>query len=153
MKILVYIFLPIVMLFCFPSFSIAELNADFEGTFNIFTTQNATITDTTTVDSGMGYIIKGKLCNLNKTLKQLNSTQIRGVSVEFDSSKNEVEKLISKYRIRKISAEELETTSFIYGYTPYLPLYSTIDGKKINIQIAYSDNHVKIGYPLILDGV
>ena len=149
MKIFSYIFLPLVILLCFPSFTFPNVN-NLDGVFNIFTTQKTQISNTTSTDSGMGYIIKGNVNWLNSTLYQLNTSQIRGISIEGNAI--DISKITKKLDITPIETEKLNNISCTYGYCPHLPLYTIVDNHRINIQITQTGDYVKVGYPLILDG-
>ena len=138
------------MLLCFPTFTVPNISG-ITGSFNIFTKENIEISDTTTLDSGLGYIIKGNINTLDRTLNQLDSKKICGISVEFASSTT-LEKFKNKLDIIPVEIENLGEISCFYGYTSRLPLYTIVDNQRINIQIVQTDDYIKIGYPLILDG-
>ncbi len=140
------------MLLCFPSFSLPHLDYTLEGKYNIFTTQRVDLPNSTCIDSGLGYIIKGNLNSLNTTLTKLDNSLIRGVSIEFTYDTTILTDIVNRLSITKVDTQDIGDIQFVYGYSPMLPLFTTIDNQKINIQIAKEKDYLKIGYPLILDG-
>jgi hypothetical protein len=60
--------------------------------------------------------------------------------------------LIKKLNFTQFLTETVSGYEILYGYTPLYPDSIYLEGKKINVQIAWRDESVVVGFPLILTG-
>ena len=96
---------------------------------------------------GFGCIVES--CgDLQKVLQ--NCKQIDGISCSYIAGKSEVEKLAMQFELKNTTMQNLGNIVLLCGYSPLINSSINIDGKKINVQIAYSDNTITVGSPLIL---
>lgn len=73
-------------------------------------------------------------------------------AVQFYTDQESIEKLLSDIKFEQLTKEEVEDIVILYGYTPYYSSSIFLDGKKINVQIALTDEKVVVGFPIILTG-
>ncbi len=57
---------------------------------------------------------------------------------------------ITSLNAKIIKTEQINNASIIYAYSSAINSYVTIDGKKVNLQLACYDDYCVIGWPLIL---
>lgn len=153
MKISPIIFILLLLVFCAPEFTLADTLNKQDGQFYIYTYQYKEIENTSIVKNGANYIISCPL-NLSKSvLHKLNKSSITGVSAEFRGTMQSTMQLKNALKLCIVYEETLENTLFIYGYSPAFREYTTYNNYKINVQIAYKDDTVKIGVPLILGSI
>ena len=117
----------------------------------IYTTENLVAPECTSIPSGNGYIIKCDSTCSHALLTQLNKNKVLGVSFEIPNC--DFNTLTQKLNLQLICSQIVEDIVFVYGYSPRLSKFITVDGEKINIQVAKRGDIVKVGYPLILDSV
>ncbi len=108
------------------------------------------IENSTIIDNGNSYIIKTNINNA-KNVKG-KSNYILGESVRFKSTINGVEKLIKFYDANVVKTECVENIVCVYAFSEKLSTkkFIEIDNQKINLQIAFSNNFLTIGTPIIL---
>jgi len=88
---------------------------------------------------------KNEFSNLNKIAK-LN-VQYYQVSVNCDY--NYVNKLIKKLNAKVIFCEEVNSVKVMYLFSNNFKEYKVVNNKKVNFQLAYKNNNLTVGYPLI----
>ncbi len=148
MKILPIIFCAI-MLFCFmPTPNFIDFVDAVDGIFYFYTTQKLTGEELNLVPCGNGYIISCDREESHNLYQKLNKQKLLGISIDTHV---ELNKVIKKLDLKITRTQELDSTTFLYGYTNKLKNFIVIDGEKVNIQIAQTGDTLKIGYPLILD--
>ena len=62
------------------------------------------------------------------------------------------EKTINELEVKVLKEEWILGIRIVYGFVTNKNSYVFIDGKKVNIQIAYSNGTLTIGYPVITGG-
>ena len=73
-----------------------------------------------------------------------------GESFSFNGSKNDINIIIKKLKIEILSKQDLDNIIVIEGYSPLINKSIYINNENINIQIAFNNNKITVGYPLIL---
>lgn len=96
--------------------------------------------------NGGGYIIQTNAKDGKYILDTLNN--INGFSLVINSNYDKLKELLKNVRILKI--EEVAENKVVYAYLPELINFCMVDGKKVNLQIAYNEQRVILGSPLIL---
>lgn len=102
------------------------------------------------IDVGYGKIVKCSAENLETTL--LKCTEIDGISAKFFQSSKWVEKFLNQLKFCAKDVRECGGTTVMCGYSPLIKGGIVVDGEKINLQIAYGQDTVVMGYPLIMEG-
>ncbi len=74
-----------------------------------------------------------------------------GVNFYYQSGTKE-EELIKTHNISSYYFSEVEGMKILYGYKNDFSDFRFIDGKKINVQIAWAENETIVGFPLIMTG-
>lgn len=78
----------------------------------------------------------------------LNGTE--GESVTFCGSKNEFESEIRRLGVTVTERQSLGGIEIVYGYTEKLRGGVNVDGKRVNIELAYRGGTITVGTPVIL---
>ncbi len=74
-----------------------------------------------------------------------------GIVFKYDK-KTTFAELENKWKITNFYQSNVEEMTIYYGYTSKYSDFRLINGKKINIQIAFTEYGVMLGLPLILTG-
>lgn len=99
------------------------------------------------IQNGNGAIIKTEI---NKAKQILTSgCSVAGECVEVNKNYG-LNNIIKKLNLKLEKTEEFSGRVLITGYSNVLPTSLSSNGKKLNIQIAETENSYLIGYPLIL---
>ena len=77
--------------------------------------------------------------------------RLKGESVRLDSPE-EAEKIVRRYHARFLFEENAEGVRSEYYYTPKLRGYKLINGKKVNLHIAYANGRTVAGTPILFGG-
>ncbi|MDD2227422.1 MAG: hypothetical protein PHH71_02455 [Clostridia bacterium] len=102
--------------------------------------------DVSIINNGEEFIVKTMANNAENIKNYL--TDCFGYCIKIEGAKQDIEHLLDKIQVAK--TEIVDGIEILYGYM-YGFLFSTfIDGKKVNVQIAFNDNTVTIGSPIIL---
>ena len=149
MKILPIIFCAIMLLLNIPNTNFLNCLTFTDGTFSFYTTENYTAQQCHTLKCGNGYIISCESNLAHFLYNKLNKQKLLGISIE--TSADNMKKIIDELDFKMETTQNCGDILFSYGYSTKLDKFVTIDGKKINIQIAKRGEKIKIGYPLILD--
>ena len=106
--------------------------------------------DITIVDNGNSYIVKSSINNA-KSIKE-NSYSVLGESIKFKSNLLAIDKILSAYNIKVKIKENINDILIIYGETDNNNFSNSIlvDDNVINVQLAFKDNILTIGSPIIL---
>ena len=67
-------------------------------------------------------------------------------------SPEEAEKIVRRYHARFLFEENAEGVRSEYYYTPKLRGYKLINGKKVNLHIAYANGRTVAGTPILFGG-
>ena len=100
------------------------------------------------IDMGNGKIVTCAAGELRTTLKQCSGVQ--GVSVSFDGNEQDVERIADLLHLDIVSNYELCGLVVTCGVSSRIRGGVTVDGNRVNVQIAYKDGVVTVGSPLIL---
>lgn len=102
------------------------------------------------INNGAGYIIKTDGKNI-KNVKN-NLTGLLGESVSFKTTKNKIEKVLKTFNVNVIKEEKIGEIYCLYGYSHKLKTENSVlvENYKVNIQIAFINNILTIGTPIIL---
>ena len=74
---------------------------------------------------------------------------VKGESLTIDIDEFNLSDFLSKMNAKIIFTEELFDVVCYYGYSPKIKYLESMNGKLINIHIAISQQHVKVGCPII----
>lgn len=102
------------------------------------------------INNGNGYIINTNINNV-KYIKS-NISNILGESVRFKTTLNKVDEITKLYNLKIIQEEKIDNIVCVYGYSNSNDLTNSIiiDDKKVNMQIAFNNDFITIGTPIIL---
>lgn len=100
------------------------------------------------VNTGLGYQVGCSVTDFSDTLADCGD--VDGVSVTFAGSFDDVERELNRLRAQNVSVQQLDGLYVACFYSPLIRERAVIDGKLVNVQIAYRDGTVTVGYPLIL---
>lgn len=80
----------------------------------------------------------------------VKKTKVEGLEFYISAlTKDEILKLLKATVLSESVVEGMQIT---YAYSPYYQNSVTLDGKKVNLQIAERDGEIIAGFPLILTG-
>ena len=100
------------------------------------------------VDTGLGYLTTCSLADFKSTVACCR--YVDGVSVAFAGSLYDVTAQAARLRAKEVSRQQLDDLTVICYYSPLIRERAVIDNKTVNVQIAYRNGTVTVGYPLIL---
>lgn len=100
------------------------------------------------VDAGIARIVQCDVSELNGVLARCNG--VDGVSVSFDGSLRDVERIVRRLGIVETETQHLNGLTVICGRSARLAGGIWLDGRFVNVQIAYDKGTVTVGSPLIL---
>lgn len=135
-----------IMLYFVPKPNYADVLAyvEHEATVNIYCRK----TDCDSVDTGLGHQVTCSVDDFKATLASCRN--VDGYSVTFCGSVDEVFDILNRLQATAISCQQLNDLYVVCAYSRHLRGGVTLDGKQVNVQIAYRNNTVTVGYPLIL---
>lgn len=104
----------------------------------------------TLIDNGNSFIVKSSINNA-KFIKR-NSSNFLGESVSFKTSFSCIDKILKLYNISVKFTENVGNIFTYYGYSDDVNFYQNvlIDSEIINVEIAFCNNVLTIGMPIIL---
>ena len=141
-------------LFCVPSYKpvFNQFEVMPNVTYFYYTSQkNIDFKNATIIDCGSAYIVKCDILDAKNVKNNLDNVLGESVRISVFSI-DESQSIISKYQSRILYKENIDDYCIYYCYDSSLPKFVSINGQKINIQIAVKQNTIDIGYPLILNG-
>ena len=100
------------------------------------------------IDMGNGRIVQGKVSELQTLLKKCQG--VDGVSVSFDGNEQDVTRIAELLNLNITHQYSLEGIDVVCGLSFKVNGGVVLDGKTVNVQIAYKDGVVTVGSPLIL---
>lgn len=100
------------------------------------------------IDMGNGRIVQCSVEGYSNTIASCND--IDGVSVSFCGKAQDVKRIADYFNLRNVSVCELDGLTVICGRSYKVNGGVVLDGKLVNVQIAYKDGTVTVGSPLIL---
>ena len=105
-------------------------------------------TDLDSVDTGFGVQVQCLASDFSATAAKCQN--VDGVSVSFDGCYEDVLALIKFFKLQVSSEFEQGGLYAVSGKSSKISGGVTVDGKVVNLQIAYKDGLVHLGSPLIL---
>ena len=105
-------------------------------------------TDMDCIDIGSGKIVQCNVTDLNSALARCKD--VDGFSISFDGTDEDIERIVTQFNLKVTSTLNLDGLHIVCGNSARLTGGVTLDGKKVNLQIAYKDGTVTVGSPLIL---
>lgn len=102
------------------------------------------------LNNGNSYVIKADI-NYAKEIKSKVSF-VMGESVRFKGLISGIDKIIDFYKIKVLKTEKLDNIICVFGFSEMLNFDKSveIDNEKVNIQIAFCENTITVGTPIIL---
>ena len=73
-----------------------------------------------------------------------------GVVLYFDDST--LDYITNFYKISYFQGQNVENYKIFYGYTSFFDKSVYVQNKKVNVQIAITENQIIVGFPIILTG-
>lgn len=158
MKRLFFFLLVVLFLVCcfLPQAQNFTLSSFFSrGEFTVFSSSNA-LKEAYEWDSvialGNEFMLKTPLLPNSKL--RLSTKEVRGQMVEIPNTEEEMASLHAFQKQIGFMASKQEVLEGIgvcqYGYSPKIPNFIVLDGKKINLQIVEQASKIVVGYPVIL---
>lgn len=135
------------VLTCFMprSFDSYAIQLSKQATVSIYCRQT---TSDDAIDMGTGYIVECDTQSYANTLDKC--TGVDGVSVSFCGYVDDVAQIVEKFNLQTVSICEIDGLYVVCGASDKIKGGVTLDGAKVNLQIAYKDGVVTVGSPLIL---
>lgn len=135
-----------VMLYFVPQSKYADIPnySEYDATVNIYCRQ----TSCDSISTGLGYQVTCSVAEFKQTVSSCN--QIDGVSVSFSGTADDVDAILARLQATAVSVQQLDGLYVACCVSNRLQGGVTLDGKRVNLQIAYSDGTITVGYPLIL---
>lgn len=135
---------------CFQNLEIDE-NATYS--FYLLNSVNLNISNVNVIENGNSLIIKTTFKNAKNIRKNLNN--ILGESVSFKGDKLKFTLIMEKLNLKYSFTENIDNNKIIccFGYSNLNELKNReiqVDEKKVNVQIAFNNNTITIGHPIIL---
>lgn len=100
------------------------------------------------LDLGLGYQVACSVSDFPSTLAYCSD--VDGFSVSFKGNSNDVSAIMRRLQAKQVSCQQLGDLYVVCCYSPRLQGGVTLDNKQVNMQIAYCNGAVTVGYPLIL---
>lgn len=100
-------------------------------------------------DMGNGYLVKCTSDALQKTLE--SCTQIDGISVRIAADEQEFVRLQQQLNLNVFFEQQLGDLQIVCGRSCRFSGGIWLDGKFVNVQMAFDGSTVTLGSPLILD--
>ena len=72
--------------------------------------------------------------------------------MSFAASEDQYENFAKDFGVKVLKEECIDDLKTFYGFIEGENRYIFVDGKKVNIQVAYSNGVITVGYPVILGG-
>ncbi len=147
-KLIVFIFLLIIVAICSLGKEIKFFDLNLSFTAELFVTDISNNIKGEVIKNGEGYIVKANENSFNAIMNEVGG--IYGVTFIFDEQFSTYESLKEDVKIQNIQEDDNYCT--FYGYITGQDKFLFLNGKKVNIQVAYDDIQGKliVGYPIIL---
>lgn len=117
---------------------------EYNATVNIYCRK----TNCDSIDMGLGRQVTCSVEEFKTTV--LSCDNVDGVSVSFDGSIQDLNAILVRLQATQVSVQQLDDLFVACYYSNRLQGGVTLDGKRVNLQIAYRDGTIIVGYPLIL---
>lgn len=112
---------------------------------------NLKLSDANVTICGNASIVQCNAKNAVNIKNKLNCISGESVRLKKYSSKT-LNDILSIYCHNVVDEDLIDNYKIYYCYDESLSKFVNIDSRKVNIQIAVSDDEINIGYPLILNG-
>lgn len=73
-----------------------------------------------------------------------------GISYTLNGTYEDMKQLVTKLKGKVVFSQEIEGITTIYAYNSHLKKSVNLRGEKVNIQFAFSQGNITVGYPLII---
>ena len=83
-------------------------------------------------------------------LNSIKKVPLEGL--EFYMNNVDAEEILNILKATVVQENEIENLRLIYAYSPYYQDSVMVDGKKVNLQLAFDGDNLIAGFPLILTG-
>ena len=100
------------------------------------------------IDMGSGKIVQCDVAEFNNTLSHCKD--VDGFSVSFTGTISDVDRIVRLFNLNVTSTLNIDGLQIVCGNSARLKGGVTLEGERINLQIAYKDGTVTVGSPLIL---
>ena len=114
------------------------------GTVSVYCRQ----TELDGIDMGNGRMVHGEVSELQTLLEKCRD--VDGVSVSFDGSIEDVKRIAELLNLNVTHQYETCGIEIVCGLSSKVNGGVILDGRTVNVQIAYKDGTVTVGSPLIL---
>ena len=114
------------------------------GTVSVYCRQ----TELPGIVNGNGHIVECRVDELQTVLKKCQN--VDGVSVTFDGNKEDVDRICKMLNVTVTDSYILCGIEIMCGLSSKVSGSVVLDGRNVNVQIAYKDGEVTVGSPLIL---
>lgn len=135
-----------VMLYFIPQSTYSDVlsYAEYNATVNIYCRQSSC----DSIDMGLGRQVTCSVAEFQTTV--LSCGGVDGVSVSFDGSIQDLNAILDRLQATQVNAQQLGDLYVACYYSNRLQGGMTLDGKRVNLQIAFRNGTITVGYPLIL---
>lgn len=130
--------------------SLSSISAFSEGTHTFYTMQNFKDERVEVVQSGRGFLISCPGQIASEIFAELDEHMLQGESFTFKGELQDVQSLLFQLNVVQYKKEDLGGIYIVYGYTPLFQGGVQVEDQKINIQLAFRDQNITVGTPLIL---
>lgn len=100
------------------------------------------------IDVGSGKIVQCSVADFNNVLAHCKD--VDGFSASFNGTVQDVMQIVKQFDLKVTSTLDLDGLLVVCGNSKKLTGGVTLDGQRVNLQIAYKDGTVTVGSPLIL---
>lgn len=79
-----------------------------------------------------------------------HANEIKGESIEFYGTQKAFDDICDKLNVKLCDRQKVADTEMIYGFSPKFDRYIILDGNKVNVQITFDGETIKIASPINL---
>lgn len=138
------------LLFVKSPFSLSTLSQNYDATHTFYSTQKVEDENMSVIKNGNGFLISTNSQNAAKIKKKMQASNLQGESFCFDGSHAKVFEILYRANAKILFEEHFENFHIIYAHTKKIHKFVLINSEKINLQIAYKNEKITVGTPLIL---
>ena len=91
-------------------------------------------------------------CSLEAAKIFVKETAMNFDGVQFEFEKKSESEILDMFKGEKLFEEEIDGIRLVYCFSPYYDKYVVLNHEKVNMQLAYKDERLIVGFPLILTG-
>ena len=100
------------------------------------------------LDMGSGKIVQCSVTDLERVVARCKD--VYAFSASFVGTTQDVERIVQLFNLKVTSTLSIDGLQVVCGNSAKLTGGVTLDGARVNLQIAYKDGTVTVGSPLIL---